>query len=103
MPSNMIVSYDLHRGRTLSGEDYEPIERAILAVDPNALKLLYTVWLIVTDWPVSFVHQHLLNTLTTDDRLLVVDATVNYYGAWLDAPITQALERKWYRPLPYQL
>lgn len=65
-----IISYDL---RT-PGRDYSSLYRAIYMIDPNATRILESVWWLTTWRSVSTVQSALSQSIDYNDRLLVVAA-----------------------------
>jgi hypothetical protein len=71
--NNMFVSYDLIARYETS--DYARVEGAILAHDPQAVRLLYTVWYMKSPLPVEALQDVLSTALDSNDRLIVIHAT----------------------------
>jgi len=76
--SLLLITYDLHT----QGHDYEPFKKAIMAYSTEWWHFLQNTWLIQSNHSADTVGNGLLQYITTNDRLLVIDVRGNGQG-WL--------------------
>ena len=67
----VLVSYDLKA----EGQDYESVEKTLLDIDPEAINILKSVWILETELSVNFIREQLEKVMDKNDDLLVAIIT----------------------------
>jgi hypothetical protein len=67
----ILVTYDLKT----PGKNYQPLFDAIKAVSSFWSHYLTNTWVIQTNWNVDPLGKHLIQFITTNDRLMAIEVT----------------------------
>ena len=88
--ANYFISYDL-----MNQKNYPRVEAQIQAVDPSALRVLFSLWYVKSQSTQEQVYNSVVRALDNDDKLLVITSSTAIAEKSRLGPVWDATLKRW--------